>query len=154
MLITRWQAPNKLSREQAQMILEAEGLESFEETLAPQKKVSEHRHPFTEVRIILQGELLYNIAGNQVLLREGDRIEIPANATRICARAARPAFRSTRRRSFSVFRPITERNEKTGGSAGFFVLELWVYSVGSVPGSRLAIFDWRSHWRYSMSFFS
>lgn len=79
MLITRWQAPNKLSREQAQMILEAEGLEPFEETLAPQKKVGEHRHPFTEVRIVLQGELLYNIAGNQVLLREGDRIEIPAN---------------------------------------------------------------------------
>lgn len=79
MLITRWQAPNKLSREQAQMILEAEGLEPFEETLDPQKKVAEHRHPFTEVRILLRGELLYNIAGNQVLLREGDRIEIPAN---------------------------------------------------------------------------
>lgn len=79
MLISRWQAPNKLSREQAQMILEAEGLEPFEETLGSQKKVSEHRHPFTEVRIVLAGELLYNIAGNQVLVREGDRIEIPAN---------------------------------------------------------------------------
>lgn len=79
MLISRWQAPNKLSREQAQMILEAEGLEPFEETLNSQKKVSEHRHPFTEVRIVLSGELLYNISGNQVLIRAGDRIEIPAN---------------------------------------------------------------------------
>jgi len=79
MLISRWQAPLKLSKEQAQLILEAEGLEPFEERLETQKKVNEHRHPFTEVRIILTGELLYNIAGNQVLLREGDRIEIPAN---------------------------------------------------------------------------
>jgi len=79
MLISRWQAPIKPSRAHAQMILEAEGLEPFEESLEPQKKVGEHRHPFTEVRIVLVGELLYNIAGNQVLVREGDRIEIPAN---------------------------------------------------------------------------
>lgn len=79
MLISRWQAPLKPSRQHAQMILEAEGLEPFEESLAPQEKIHEHRHPFTEVRIVLSGELLYNISGNQVLVREGDRIEIPAN---------------------------------------------------------------------------
>lgn len=79
MLISRWQAPLKPSRAHAQMILEAEGLEPFEETLGVQKKVAEHRHPFTEVRIVLSGELLFNISGNQVLVREGDRIEIPAN---------------------------------------------------------------------------
>lgn len=79
MLISRWQAPMKPSRQHALMILEAEGLEPLEEVLGAQQKVTEHRHPFTEVRIVLTGELLYNIAGNQVLVREGDRIEIPAN---------------------------------------------------------------------------
>ena len=61
------------------MILEAEGLEPFDETYTPQMKVTEHRHPFGEVRMVIQGELLFNIAGNQFLLREGDRVEIPAN---------------------------------------------------------------------------
>lgn len=79
MLISRWQAPVKPSRQHALMILEAEGLEAFEENLEPQAKVGEHRHPFAEVRIVLSGELLFNVAGNQVLVREGDRIEIPAN---------------------------------------------------------------------------
>lgn len=79
MLITRWQAPLRPTRDQAALILAAEGLEVFDEALAPQEKVPEHRHPFTEVRIIIEGELIFNVAGNTVLLREGDRIEIPAN---------------------------------------------------------------------------
>lgn len=79
MLITRWQAPLRPSKEQAGMILNTEGLEAFEEILQPNQKVAEHRHPFTEVRIVITGELIFNVAGNTVLLREGDRIEIPAN---------------------------------------------------------------------------
>jgi mannose-6-phosphate isomerase-like protein (cupin superfamily) len=42
-------------------------------------KTSEHRHPFTEVRFILDGEMLFNVSGNQFLVRAGDRLEIPAN---------------------------------------------------------------------------
>lgn len=79
MIITRWQAPLKPSREQIQVLFELEGLEPFEEIFEPTHKVSDHRHPFTEVRIIAAGEMLFNVAGNQVLLREGDRIEVPAN---------------------------------------------------------------------------
>lgn len=79
MIITRWQAPLKPTRQQIQMILESEGLEPFEEVFEPAHQVPEHRHPFTEVRILLSGEMLFNVAGNQVLLREGDRIEVPAN---------------------------------------------------------------------------
>ena len=79
MLITRWQAPLRPSKEQVGMILSSEGLEVFEEVFNPNEKVTEHRHPFTEVRIVISGELIFNVAGNQVLLREGDRIEIPAN---------------------------------------------------------------------------
>lgn len=61
------------------MLMEAEGLEPFEETYEPQVKIAEHRQPFGEVRVVIQGELSFNIAGNQFLLRAGDRVEIPSN---------------------------------------------------------------------------
>ena len=61
------------------MMLDLEGLETTIETHHGKEKISEHRHPFTEVRVILSGEILFNIAGNQFLARPGDRIEIPAN---------------------------------------------------------------------------
>lgn len=79
MIITRWQAPIVPTKEQVQMILDAEGLEPFEEVYAPQVKVNDHRHPFAEVRVIIQGEMIFNISGNQFVLRPGDRVEIPAN---------------------------------------------------------------------------
>lgn len=79
MLIIRWQAPITPSKEQAKILMESEGLEPFEEEYKPQVKISEHRHPFGEVRMVVEGELLFNIAGNQFLLRAGDRVEIPSN---------------------------------------------------------------------------
>ena len=79
MIIHRWQAPVLPSLEQIKVILENEGLEPFMETISSGEKVTDHRHPFTEVRFVLEGELLFNIAGNQFLLRQGDRVEVPSN---------------------------------------------------------------------------
>jgi quercetin dioxygenase-like cupin family protein len=79
MLITRWMAPITPNHGQIKSLLETEGLEPFEEQYQPHEKIAEHRHPFSEVRIVASGELLFNIAGNQFLLRAGDRVEIPAN---------------------------------------------------------------------------
>jgi quercetin dioxygenase-like cupin family protein len=79
MIVTRWQAPVVPTLEQMKMIFEAEGLEPAEETFAPRVIIPDHRHPFDEVRMVVSGSLLLNIAGNQLLLREGDRIEIPSN---------------------------------------------------------------------------
>lgn len=79
MIITRWQAPLTPTRNQLHSILEKEGLEPYEESYAPQEKVIEHRHPFAEIRYVVSGELIFNISGNQFVLRAGDRIEIPAN---------------------------------------------------------------------------
>lgn len=79
MIVTKWQAPLVPSKQQAALILENEGLEPFEEIYEPSAKVKEHRHPFYEIRIIVEGELLFSVSGNQFLLRPGDRIEIPAN---------------------------------------------------------------------------
>ncbi len=79
MLITRWQAPLSPTQEQLVAVFEAEGLEPFVEESKAGLKISDHRHPFSEVRVIAEGELLFSVAGNQTLLRPGDRIEIPAN---------------------------------------------------------------------------
>ena len=100
MLITRWQAPQIPTKELIKLMLTSEGLEPVEEVYESQTKISEHRHPFNEVRMVLAGEMLFNIAGNQFMLRPGDRVEIPANTkhshtsqgteTCVCIVAQRP----------------------------------------------------------------
>lgn len=100
MIVTRWQAPMLPSTEQVKMIFEAEGLAPAEEVFAPQTVIPDHRHPFDEIRMVIQGAMFLNISGNQLLLRPGDRIEIPANTrhsktvegaeTCVCVVANRP----------------------------------------------------------------
>lgn len=82
MLVRRWQAPKLPTKEQIKFILEAEGLEPYEQVYDPTFKTKEHRSPFEEIRFLASGELLFNVAGNQLLLRPGDRIEIPSNTKR------------------------------------------------------------------------
>lgn len=79
MIVTRWQAPMMPSIEEMKLILEREGLEPALEIVEPDHKISDHRHPFAEIRMIVQGEMIFSVAGNQMLLRAGDRIEVPSN---------------------------------------------------------------------------
>lgn len=79
MLINRWTGQTQPTPQQLKMLLAAEGLEPELETLPAHSVVRDHRHPFDEVRIILEGNLIMDINGNQLLLRPGDRIDIPAN---------------------------------------------------------------------------
>jgi mannose-6-phosphate isomerase-like protein (cupin superfamily) len=79
MIVSRWQAALLPTKEQVKMIFFAEGLEFKEEILPMKAAIKEHRHPFDEVRMVVEGELLVNVSGNQLLLRSGDRIEIPSN---------------------------------------------------------------------------
>lgn len=79
MLVIRWQADPPPSSEQIKMILQLEGLEPQEELFLKSERYIEKRHPFGEVRYVASGELLLKVAGTQLLLRAGDRIEIPAN---------------------------------------------------------------------------
>jgi quercetin dioxygenase-like cupin family protein len=79
MIIQRWQAKLLPTPEQARGIFLAEELRPWEETLNPGEQIGDHRHPFDEIRMVVAGELLLNIAGNQVLLRTGDKIMIPSN---------------------------------------------------------------------------
>jgi quercetin dioxygenase-like cupin family protein len=79
MIVTRWQAPVLPTIEQIKMIFEAEGLQPHEEALPARTVIPDHRHPFDEVRMVISGALFMNISGNQILLRAGDRIDIPSN---------------------------------------------------------------------------
>lgn len=79
MLVLRWQAPIVPDLKQIKSLFEAEGLAPFEEVFEPNAEVTWHRHRFDEVRTVAQGEVLFDIAGNKLLLRAGDRIVIPSN---------------------------------------------------------------------------
>jgi quercetin dioxygenase-like cupin family protein len=79
MLVFRWQAPIVPDKTQITALYEAEGLTPFEEVYSPETLVGDHRHPFDEVRTVVQGEVMFDIAGNKLLLRPGDRIVIPSN---------------------------------------------------------------------------
>ena len=79
MLVKRWLAPLKPDKKQIQAFFERDGLNYFEEVFETGFFIPHHRHPFDEVRMIAEGRLLYNISGNKLLLRQGDRIIIPSN---------------------------------------------------------------------------
>ena len=79
MIIRRWLAPLVPNKEQIESLFEKDDLEYFEENFPHGTKISKHRHPFDEIRMIIKGELLYNISGNKILLRAGDKIVIPSN---------------------------------------------------------------------------
>lgn len=79
MIVTRWQAALVPTMEQIKLIFRMEGLQPEEEVYLPEQKIIEHKHPFDEVRMIVSGEMIMNIAGNRLLLRAGDRIMIPSN---------------------------------------------------------------------------
>ena len=81
MVIRRWGAPTLPTKDQVFQIFENEELEPFLEVLEKNHRVEAHKHPLDEVRMLIQGELLVDISGNKVLLRVGDRIDIPSNTT-------------------------------------------------------------------------
>lgn len=79
MRIVRWRADRKPTQDEVLSILQDEGLECNVETVEAGIEVKDHKHPFDEVRIIVKGALRYNVAGNEFILREGDRLELPSN---------------------------------------------------------------------------
>ncbi|MCY4512171.1 MAG: cupin domain-containing protein [Bdellovibrionales bacterium] len=79
MIVKRWLAPLIPTEAQVRAQFEREGLECFEEPFKAGSFIPDHRHPFDEIRMIVAGQLFYNIAGNKLLLRQGDKIIIPSN---------------------------------------------------------------------------
>ncbi len=65
------------TEELIEMTLNSLGLEYKRREL--RQNHGNRRLPFSETRMILAGELIAEVAGNKILLRPGDRIEIPPN---------------------------------------------------------------------------
>jgi len=57
----------------------AEGLVPDEEIIPQGQEIATHHHQFDEVRTVVDGEMIVDVAGNKMLLRPGDRVIIPAN---------------------------------------------------------------------------
>lgn len=79
MIVQRWQATVLPNKSQIKSMYEVEGLSPKEESFPSNSGIKLHYHSFDEVRTVVSGELLFDIAGNQLLLRTGDKIIIPAN---------------------------------------------------------------------------
>jgi len=79
MLVSRWQAPILPTKQQMALMLESEGLDVEEEIIPSGGQARRSSPSFDEVRIVVSGQLMLDIAGNKLLLRAGDRILIPAN---------------------------------------------------------------------------
>ena len=79
MKITRWRADRKPTQTEAEAMFKDEGLEYSIEEIPAGAQVKDHRHPFDEVRMVIRGAMRFNVAGNEFILREGDRLELPSN---------------------------------------------------------------------------
>lgn len=79
MLIRRWEAEQFPNQRQFEALMNQEGLDYSIELHPKGEVIREHRHSLAEIRVVIDGEILFNISGNQIILRPGDRIEIPAN---------------------------------------------------------------------------
>lgn len=80
MIISRWQGTQELSLDKIKKYYHIREDQDFKvEKFDSGTVIKDHYHHLLEIRIITDGQLLCNISGNQLLLRPGDRIEIPAN---------------------------------------------------------------------------
>lgn len=79
MRIIRWRADRKPTQAEVESMFQDEGLEFIVETVPPGTEVKDHKHPFDEVRMVVSGAMRYNVAGNEFILKEGDRLELPSN---------------------------------------------------------------------------
>lgn len=81
MKITRWSSEIGLNRQIILDLLRAERLELNEVEVQPGRKIVNQRTTLTEIFQISEGELIFNLSGNQFALRQGDKLEIPPNTS-------------------------------------------------------------------------
>lgn len=103
MIIRRWQAPNIPDLKQMRQMFFLEGLQPLEETFPEGTKVEDRKFPFDEVRMIVEGEQIIEVAKNKLLLRPGDRIMIPSNTRHTISSHQGSSTSLYARKIFSLF---------------------------------------------------
>ena len=81
MKITRWTAQLDPKKDIITKLFHAEGLEGAEVTVEAGKKMANMRTNMREVIQIISGELIFNLSGNQFVLRSGDKLEMASNTS-------------------------------------------------------------------------
>ena len=79
MIIKRWEAQKYPTVEQIKQMFNLEDCPFKEIVLEPGTETTLCSHPYHEIITILSGKMIVNVAGNKLLLRAGDRVEIPPN---------------------------------------------------------------------------
>lgn len=81
MKITRWTAQIGPKKEVIMQLIQAEGLDYTEVTVASGSKLANLRTNMKETIQVISGELIFNLSGTQFILRGGDKLELPSNTT-------------------------------------------------------------------------
>lgn len=79
MKITRWSAQIGPKKEVILQLIQAEGLDYTEVVVTSGSKLSNIRTIMNEIIQIISGEIIFNLSGNQFVLRAGDKLELPSN---------------------------------------------------------------------------
>lgn len=75
--ITRWQQ-NEIQPQKFVEQLKSEGLTAFLQTDSTGTFYPTHSHPYTEVRWIITGSMIFGVDGKEYELQAGDRLDISA----------------------------------------------------------------------------
>lgn len=81
MKINRWTAEITPNAKIIEKLFTSEGLDFKSVGVKSGAKIFNQRTPMTEVIQVIEGELVFNLSGNQFSLRSGDRLEMAANTT-------------------------------------------------------------------------
>jgi quercetin dioxygenase-like cupin family protein len=81
MKITRWTAQLDPKKDIIVKLFHAEGLDGSEVTVEPGKKMANLRTNMREIIQVINGELIFNLSGNQFVLRSGDKLEMASNTS-------------------------------------------------------------------------
>lgn len=79
MKITRWTAEIAANKDIIIKLFEAEGLEPKPSLIKSGSRLSNQKTFLNEIIQVAEGELIFNLSGTQFVLRQGDKLEIPAN---------------------------------------------------------------------------
>lgn len=78
-ILTRWDdSEGRPTSTKLRAVLVSEGFEPYEWVHAPGTVYATHTHPHDEIRWIVEGRLVVEVAGEEFEIGPGDRLEIPA----------------------------------------------------------------------------
>ncbi|HEU5002975.1 MAG TPA: cupin domain-containing protein [Actinomycetota bacterium] len=76
--VTRWGQPEAPTEASVRAVFATEGLSPYAWSNGPGDRYAVHTHSFDKVLICAQGSIAFQVAGEDVTLQAGDRLDLPA----------------------------------------------------------------------------